>query len=66
MFRNLVAGCIFAGRQRGDQRAQVAARHLGLAQLHTPGLVHTVHREYVLGEIDSSVQNAHDFPFRMS
>ena len=29
-------------------------------------LVHPVHGENVLGEIDANVQNAHDFPFRMS
>ena len=55
-----------AGRQRSDQRAQFVARHLGLAQLHTPSLIDTVHREYVLGQIDSSVQNTHDFPFPLS
>ena len=45
---------------------QLGPRDLGLAQLGRAGLVHPVHRENVLGEINANVQNAHDFPFRMS
>jgi hypothetical protein len=30
------------------------------------GLVNTVDREDVFGEIDSDVENSHDFPFRAS
>lgn len=45
---------------------QLGARYLGLAQLHTSGGVYAVHRKDVLGEIDSNVQNGHDFPFQVS
>jgi hypothetical protein len=55
-----------ARRQRSDQRVELAARHLGLAQLHLARLVHAVYGKHALGGIDSNGQNGHDFPFRVS
>ena len=45
---------------------QLGARYLGLHHLGFASLIDTVHREDVLGEIDSNRNNGHDFPFRVS
>jgi hypothetical protein len=55
-----------ARRQRGDQRVQLGSRDPGLAQLSGSRFVHPIHSKNILGEIDANIQNAHDFPFRMS
>ena len=55
-----------AGRQRCDQRIELNSRHLGLAQIGSSCLVHTVHCKYVSGEIDPDRNSGRDFPFRVS
>jgi hypothetical protein len=55
-----------AWRQRRHQRMQLGSRHARAAQVDLAALVDTVQRKHVLGEIDSNVQNGHDFPFRVS
>ena len=55
-----------AGRQRGDQLVQLGPSHARPNQHRLAVLVDAVHRKDVLGEIDSNVENAHDFPFRVS
>ena len=42
---------------------QLAPTHIGFEQRRLAGIVHTVHRKHALGEIDTNVQNGHDFPF---
>ncbi len=44
------------------QRVELGTRHLGLAQLHLAGCIHTVYGEDVLGSIDSDGQNGHGLP----
>ena len=44
----------------------LAPRHARANEHRLAVLVGTVHRKNVLGEIDSNVQNGHDFPFRVS
>jgi hypothetical protein len=46
--------------------SSLARGTLGLHQFGLARLVDTVHRKHALGEIDSNVQNGHDFPFRVS
>jgi hypothetical protein len=53
-------------RQRRDQPVQLGSGDLRLAQFGRSCLVHPVDRKNILGQIDANVQNAHDFPFRMS
>jgi hypothetical protein len=48
-----------ARRQPRDQRTELAARHLRLAQLHHPTAVHPVNSKHVLGQIDTGGNNGH-------
>ena len=51
-----------ARRQLHDQRQHLFARYPGLDQRAPAGFVHPMHREHVLGEIDSNRDNAHGLP----
>ena len=55
-----------ARRQSGDQLVKLGPSHARPNQHRLAVLVDAVHRKDVLGEIDSNVENAHDFPFRVS
>ena len=51
-----------AWRQLRDQRQQLLPRHLRLDQRGLAIIINSVHREHVLGEIDSYRDNAHGLP----
>jgi hypothetical protein len=51
-----------ARRQRGHQLVQLVARHRRAHQFSLAGLIDAVHRENVLGEVDTNGQNRHGLP----
>jgi hypothetical protein len=51
-----------AGRKRGDQFLQSGARHRRAHQFGPAGLVDSVHRKDVLGEIDADEYDSHGLP----
>ena len=51
-----------ARRQGGDEFVQLGANDLGMTQHDGTAGVDAVQGKHVLGEIDSSVQNAHELP----
>ena len=51
-----------AGRQRRDQLVQLVARHGGPNQLGLADLIDAMHRENILGEVNTYGQNRHGLP----
>ena len=45
---------------------ELLTRHGRSNQFGFAGLIHPMQGKYVLGEVDTCVENGHDFPFRMS
>jgi hypothetical protein len=51
-----------AGRQAGDELVQLVAWHGRTHQLGSTGIIHAVHRENILGEVNTYGQNRHGLP----